>query len=168
MAEHPQVMPMFGNLEKAQVTPLRRPQPSTTPHVLGKSHWLSETAGLAWSSLGQVQPLQPRALGWALAAASVTTKHKFSLCVRTVLNYLASAFLPIHNSTGSCSEYFPISGTWFWRSFFCLFVHWFYMKAWLYLSNKKMEAQSIKFLLWRDPSANAVPSVADTAGNKVN
>lgn len=159
MAEHPQVMPMFGKLGKAQATPLRRVQPSPFPHILGKNHWLSETASLAWSSPGQVQHLQPTALGWALAAASVTTKHKFSPCVRTGLDYLTSAFLPVHNSTGSCSEYFPTSGTWFWRSFFCLFVHWFYMKAWHYLSNKKMEAESIKFPLWRDPSANAVPSV---------
>lgn len=119
---------------------------------------------LTWTS--SAPPAQSSGLGFGSSFSP--TKHKFSLCVRTVLNYLASAFLPIHNSTGSCSEYFPTSGTWFWRSFFCLFVHWFDMKAWHYLSNKKMEAESIKFPLWRDPSANAVPSVADTAGNKVN
>lgn len=61
--------------------------------LLGKNHWLSGIASLAWSSLGQVQHVQPTALGWALAAASVTTKHKVSPCARTVLDYLASAFL---------------------------------------------------------------------------
>lgn len=74
---------------------------------------------LTWTS--SAPPAQSSGLGFGSSFSP--TKHKFSLCVRTVLNYLASAFLPIHNSTGSCSEYFPISGTWFWRSFFvCLFT----------------------------------------------
>lgn len=112
----------------------------------------------------------PPAHGSGLSFGSSISHYKAQgqpLCYNT-FRLFGLIFSTLHNSTASCSEYFPTSGIWFWRSFFCLSVHWFYMKAWHYLSNKKMEAQSIKFLLWRGPSVNAVPSVADTAGNKVN
>lgn len=90
----PQVMLIFGNQGKASGHPLRRAQPSTIPRFSwGKKHWLSGIASLACSSLGQVQHLQPTALGWALAAASVTIKHKVSPCATTLLDYLASSFL---------------------------------------------------------------------------
>lgn len=111
----------LGTRDRLLATPLRRAQPSTIPHILlGVNHWLSETASLAWSSLGEVQHPQPTALGWALAAASVLQSTSSAL----VFRLFGLSFSTLHNSTGSCSEYFLTSGIWFWKRFFfvCLFT----------------------------------------------
>lgn len=165
----PQVLLIFGNQGKASGHPTEESpafhHPSCSPGKKTLTIWDCKLGlRLTWTG----PALQPTALGWALAAAPVTTKHKLSPCARTVLDYLASAFLHFTTQQDPVLSISQHQESGFEGAFFvCLFPR-FIWRHDIICQTRRLEAESIKFPLWRDPSANAVPSVADTAGNKVN